>query len=170
MKSRTGGLAQLFTLASRKRACRNREAKLARVAYGRVHGPPMASNVDAPGDPGILMRPHIVDEALQRRRLTGPSNQAAVQADGEHLRRAPPDLRDTARRTCPSDDAIGPLPALLLDSSSCYRCICSRSPHSGRSASRFTGHRRPSGRKQCLSGATRRTRWPGSIQVGHQAD
>ena len=44
----------------------------------------------------------IVEEALQPRDLAGAADQAAVQADGEHLGLRPPRLRRRGCRSCPS--------------------------------------------------------------------
>ena len=54
------------------------------------------------GDPDLLVRLDVVEEARQRRGAAGPADQAAVQADRHHLRRRPPRPRRRACRSCPS--------------------------------------------------------------------
>nr|GEU28080.1 hypothetical protein [Tanacetum cinerariifolium] len=56
----------------------------------RVHGAPVVGDIDAAGDPHLVVALHVIEEARQRGQARRPAHDAAVQADGQHLGRVQP--------------------------------------------------------------------------------
>ncbi len=48
---------------------------------------PVARDIEAPADPDVVARAHVVEEARQRRDAPRPADQAAVQPHRHHARR-----------------------------------------------------------------------------------
>src|SRR5690242_11024348 len=54
----------------------------------RMRLPPMPCDVEAAAEPDLVVALDMVEEALQRRKAAGAADEAAMEADRQHLRRA----------------------------------------------------------------------------------
>ena len=55
---------------------------------GRMSFQPVAGDVDAPGDPDVVMIVHIIEETAKGLNTAWPPDKTAMKPDGHHLRRA----------------------------------------------------------------------------------